>query len=102
MEGCCQGVSRVGAGIYNVEHPGMTFENENSEPSNCADKIKLFKTAKAMVNSEVLLKPPLRVNGWLVKWWIKFHVDKYEMRHEEKNSSCCGYKIMGFELTIPL
>lgn len=58
VEGCCRGVSQVGAGIYNVEHPGMTFENENSGTSNFADKIKLFKTAKAVVNSEVLLKPP--------------------------------------------
>ena len=64
--------------------------------------IKLFKTAKAMVNSEVLLKNPVRLNGWQVKCWMKFHVNKCEMRHAEKNGACCAYKIVGFELTIPL
>lgn len=81
----------------------MTIENrENSETSNFADKVKLFKTAKMMVNSELLLKNPMGLNGWPVKWWMKFHVNKCEMRHAEKNSACCAHKIMGFELTIPL
>lgn len=81
----------------------MTIENrENSETSNFADKIKLFKTTKMMVNSEVLLKNPMRLNGWPVKWWMKFDVNKFEVRHVEKTSPYYAYEITGFELTIPL
>lgn len=41
----------------------------------------------------------MRINGWLVEWWMKFHVNKCEMRHAEKTSGCHAYEIMGFDHT---
>lgn len=85
--------------------PDIIFINELeetviSEVMNSADDTKLFKIKKTWDHYEELHRECMRLSDWVMKWKMKFSVDKCQVLDVRKKTVSFLYEVMDSEVII--